>query len=365
MPCSQVETIPREDLGRSSGEAGQEWHLSYPPVLARRSDETLLVELEDGGFEEWQEVADFGDSKPDDRHYTLDSHTGVLRLGPTLRDAGGREVQYGAIPVAGRLLAFSGYRTGGGTRGNIGKSSITVLKSSIPYIATVTNGSPAIGGEDAETLEMAMLRGPQLLRARSRAVTTDDFEYLAMQATPEVARAKCVPPTPEQVAAGKAVSKMLLVPASGHTDSTIPPNELRLSDRARVEVAQYLDSRRLITSTVQLDAPEYRFVSVEVDVRARKRVSKEELQNKIDKALYHLINPVNGGPERDGWPWERSLFQSEVTALVQGIEGVEYVEGVRFFVADPATGTRTQVQGTISCPPNGLLASFRHVVVVK
>lgn len=365
VPSSQVERIEYEVLGRSNGKAGQEWQLAFPPMLARRSGETLEVEQEDGSFLAWEEVEDFGASTTEDNHYTLDSISGALRFGPTIRDSGGRELQYGAVPPEGALLRFTRYRTGGGTKGNVGKSTINVLKSSIPYVTSVTNGRPAVGGEDSETLQMAMLRGPQLLRARSRAVTSEDYEYLSMQATPEVARALCVPPAPEAVAAGKGVIKVLLVPASVHTDTPVPPNELRLSERARAEVMAYLNERRLVISTVQLDPPEYRFVSVEVDARARKRTNKEALQATIQRELYALINPVNGGPERAGWPWERNLFQSEITALVQGIEGVEYVEDVRFFVVDTATGTKSRVQGTITCPPNGLLASYNHTVSVK
>ena len=109
-------------------------------------------------------------------------------------------------------MRFTKYRTGGELKGNVGKNSVTVLKSSIPYVAEVKNAAPAIGGEDAETLEMLMVRGPQMLRARSRAVTTEDYEYLAKEATPEVARARCIPPTPEEVASGKGVIKVLLVP---------------------------------------------------------------------------------------------------------------------------------------------------------
>ncbi len=364
-PVSQVEHVRHEDVGRSNGVSGQEFRLNYPPVLERRPGETLIVEKEGGNFEEWQEVQDFGDSKPDDRHFTLDSLSGILRLGPTLRDAGGREEQYGAIPPMGRLLSFTNYRTGGGVRGNVGASRITVLKSSIPFVAAVTNNRPATGGEDAESLEQAMIQGPKLLRARSRAVTIDDFEFLAMQATPEVARARCIPPSPDQVSAGNAVSRVLIVPASSHKETVIPPGELRLSTRAQTEVAQYLDARRLITSSIKVEPPVYRFVSVEVDARRRKNIKADELRETVERHLYRLINPVHGGPDGKGWPWERNLFQSEVTALVQGVDGVEYVEAVRFFVADPETGARTAVQGTVTCPPNGLLASFRHVVVVK
>ena len=364
VPASQVELIVGEVLGRSDGKASQEWHLNYTPILARRPDETLEVEYDDGTIVSWQEVDNFGDSHEDDCHFTLDSLSGTLRLGPTIRDAGGREVQYGAIPPTGTLLRFSRYRTGGGTRGNVGKSAVSVLKSSIPYVARVVNEEPAVGGEDAETLEMAMMRGPQLLRARNRAVTVDDYEFLAMQATPEVSRARAIPPTPEEANAGRNNVKLLLVPESSHKDEPIPPAELRLNDRARGEVMAYLDERRLVTYTVQLDTPLYRFVSIEVDVNARRRVNKEELKMAVERKLYGFVNPVHGGPDGKGWPWERSLFPSEVTAMVQSVEGVEYVDGIRFFVVDIATNTRSAVNGTITCPPHGLLASFNHVVKV-
>jgi hypothetical protein len=128
---------------------------------------------------------------------------------------------------------------------------------------------------------------------------------------------------------------------------------------------QYINDRRLVTSQVQLDAPEYRFVSVEVEVQSRRRANKESLLAEIQRRLYRLINPVHGGPEGTGWPWERSLFQSEVVALVQGIEGVESVEAVRLFVVDVSNDSRTAVGATITCPKDGLLASHTHRVSVK
>jgi predicted phage baseplate assembly protein len=365
VPASQVESINNEVLGRSNNTRGQEWKLSYSPVLERTPGEHLEVEGERGEWEVWQEVEDFGASGPDDLHYTLDSLTGMIRFGPAIRDAAGRELHYGAVPATGRQLRFTRYRTGGGEKGNVGKGTVNVLKTTVPFVANVTNGGPAIGGEDAETLEMLMVRGPQMLRARSRAVTTEDYEHLAMQATPEISRARCIPPTPEDIASGRGVIKVLLVPASSKTDEAIPPAELRLGERALEEVMAFINQRRMVTTQVQLESPAFRYVSVEVDVIARKRANKESLDEQITRQLYTLINPVNGGPGGNGWPWGRSLFHSEITALVQGIDGVEYVEGVRFYVIDTATGTRSKVEGTITCPPNGLLASFNHAVEVK
>ena len=59
-------------------------------------------------------------------------------------------------------------------------------------MSRVENRSPAIGGAEAETLEDAKARGPLLLRSRGRAVTAADFEELARDVAPEIARAHCV-----------------------------------------------------------------------------------------------------------------------------------------------------------------------------
>ncbi len=61
VPASQVAIIEGEVLGRSTGLAGQEWPLSTPPILERRTGEILQVEDEDGTFVPWIEVADWAE----------------------------------------------------------------------------------------------------------------------------------------------------------------------------------------------------------------------------------------------------------------------------------------------------------------
>src|SRR5262249_10130529 len=66
-------TIPNAVLGRSTGVPGEIFRLANTPVLA--GDPTrdyLVVEPPGGEPERWHEVADFGDSGADHRHYTLD-----------------------------------------------------------------------------------------------------------------------------------------------------------------------------------------------------------------------------------------------------------------------------------------------------
>ena len=89
--------------------------------------------------------------------------------------------------------------------------AISILKSSIPYVARVENRRPAAEGVDGEDIENAKVRGPILLRTRGRAVTTEDYEQLAREAAPEVARVRAVP-AGDGVDAGAV--RVLVVPAA-------------------------------------------------------------------------------------------------------------------------------------------------------
>src|SRR5258707_15386393 len=90
-------------------------------------------------------------------------------------------------------LRFNGYKPGGGVGEHVPLGRLSVLKTSIPYVTQIINRQPALGGRDAQTLADAKMRAPQMLRTRTRAVTAEDYEYLALQ-VPGVARATCLPP---------------------------------------------------------------------------------------------------------------------------------------------------------------------------
>ncbi|MEL6385276.1 MAG: putative baseplate assembly protein, partial [Cyanobacteria bacterium J06626_18] len=217
---SQCRLIVNELLGESTGKPGQSFQLQNGSVLPRREEEHLIVTSSVGLQEEvWQEVQDFSDSGPEDRHYTLDSITGQIQFGPLIREPAklreetqlrrqiqmqgatpdsenlssleALERQYGAVPQRGATLRMAAYRTGGGAQGNVQRGTLRILKSAVPYVTQVENHQAAINGADAESLEEAVIRVPSFLRTRERAVTPEDFETLALQSNRAVARAHC------------------------------------------------------------------------------------------------------------------------------------------------------------------------------
>lgn len=366
-----AETVLNEMVGRSDGTPGQTFTLLRTPLLARDlARDCLLVEPPGGETEQWHEVSDFADSHPEDHHFTLDNLDGVLTFGPALLQPDGSVYQFGATPPRGSLLRFQRYQHGGGAAGNVPVSVLSVVKSSIPYVARVTNRQAAVGGRDAQSLDDAKLRAPQVLRTRTRAVTADDYEYLACQLD-GVARACCLAPGaqpggPADLKPGQVV--VVVLPQAGEVTGRISPERLTVSAELRTTVLAHLNARQLLGATVDVRAPHYLWVAVDAKLRVAERSDPElnaTVQQRTEAELYRYLNPHVGGPQGHGWPFGRELHLSEVYALLQRVPAVEFVEDVRLQVrhAD-ANGAAQTVATRLVLPPHGVVCSDRHRISV-
>ena len=364
VAASHTFRVPSEALGISDGTPGQTFQLGRLPVMPRALDEFLEVSAEDGSYEPWSEVRDFGQSGPEDPHYLLDDVTGVLQLGPRIRSPQGREQQFGRVPIAGRRLRFTTYRSGGGLDGNVGARTLTVLKSSIPYVAWASNLGPALGGTDSEDIEHAKWRGPQTLRALERAVTAEDFESLARRASSAVGRVRCVIARPNATAGGPGVVELLVIPSLGDIEGAIPPEDLELPLRLRREVEAFLDQRRLITTEVVIGTPPYTWVSVSARIRTRLEADRNRVARDAGRAIYAYLHPTRGGPEGQGWPFDRPLHSGEIYACLQKLPDVDFVEQIALQEVDPLTGEKGPPVTEITPPLGGLLTSHEHSVDV-
>jgi predicted phage baseplate assembly protein len=369
VAASHASLVVGEVLGTSDGTPAQRFPVQNLPILPRRAgQETVEVETAGGDWQPWVEVSGFGSSGENDPHFALDDVGGMVELGPRIRTPDGRERQYGAVPEAGRRLRFSHYRSGGGQVGNVGARTLNVLKSGIPYVASVTNLNPAVGGADPEDLEHAKLRAPEVLRSRERAVTADDFEALALQASSAVTRARCHVVRglgPASGGVGPGIVRLLLVPAVPLFNGPVPQDLLTVSARVRGDVQHYLDERRLLTCEVVLEAPVYTWVSVVARLRASPLVDRDRLTERVNEAVYHYLHPSAGGPGGVGWPFGRELFVSEIYSLLQRTPGVDVVEEAAIYQVDPVTRTFSQPTNRIVPHGDGLICSYEHRIQVQ
>jgi predicted phage baseplate assembly protein len=310
-------------LGRSDGRANQTFRLNNYPLLPRQDGETVEVETAPGEWEPWVEVPDFGDSLEDDPHFVCDSASGEIRFGPALRGPDGTDQQYGRIPRRGSQLRFSRYRIGGGTRGNVGRNTLTVLKSSIPYVAAVRNRYGAQGGVDSETLDQAKLRAPRVLRSSDVAITASDYERCALNASDQVARAYCLA---AEMPGGSPGSVTLLIVPRVHVNGTpVTDDELVITRRLEEDLRNYMEPRRPLTVELAIAAPEFTRVGVEVTVQLRRGELSEDVETAVRDAFNRFLHPTVGGPEGKGWPLGRPLFAAELLAQLQAVQSVDFV----------------------------------------
>src|SRR5689334_8752112 len=333
VSAHHAEPAPAELLGASNGRPGQVFQVRRVPVLPRRFDET------DGVFP-WSGA------------------TGGIRFGPRVLDRQGRVRQHGAIPPIDAQIYVTGYRFGGGRRGNVPAERLTVLHTSIPFVAGVTNLDPSAGGVDAETVENAKVRGPMLLRGGRRAVTAEDVERLTLDAAPSVARARCLPPTSPSEPA-----RLLVVPRVEVAPENLVLDDLALSDELEEQIKAYLEPRRLLTMRLRIDAPRYQGVKVVAEVRAAPGVRTETVRERAERALYEYLNPLTGGPSGQGWPFDTDLKLGDVYGVLHGSFGVQGVEAVHFFSADlRRQRTLDQVEQRLRLLPEALFMSYEHRV---
>jgi predicted phage baseplate assembly protein len=362
--ATHAQVVRNELLGRSDGLPGQRFRLRHTPVLAREAGERLVVEIRGQEPQLWTEVADFADSRWEDRHYTLDAISGELRFGPAIRQPDETMRRYGAVPPRLASVIMRRYRTGGGVRGNVDTGVINTLKTAVPYIARVANRQPAKGGRDAETLEAAMMRVPALLRSRSRAVTESDFEYLALQALPDaIARVRCLQARSSdnsEVMPGQVY--VLVVPRVRYEAGYLAPDELRMSEDNIASLTAYLNEHRLLTTRLNVRTPAYRWVSARVVLGADAAADRQRLEAEVMAKLYAFLNPLTGGPDGTGWPFGRDLFVGDVYQTLQGIDGILFTRTVELYAATPGGPATGDPVDRIDIVAHGVVASGVHTV---
>lgn len=262
---------------------------------------------------EWNEVWNLDSSKPGDRHYTVDMTTGRVRFGDGIN---------GRIPPDGKdkdnIAIF--YRSGGGVRGNVAAGTINRVAEKLDELVTVENMRAASGGAEAETLDDAMICARKDLRTTYRAVTSADYESLAMN-TPgiRVARARAISGYhPDQKNWVPGIVTVVVVPESPYAKPEPSRGFLRT-------VHRHLDQHRLLTTEVFVVAPEYVEVTVAATVVIKPENNPGRVRDDVEMKLASFMNPITGGRDGKGWRFGRAVYRSEIYELIDGVAGVNYI----------------------------------------
>lgn len=383
---TQGETITEEIIGSGDGEQNQTHKFQHGDVLKDedvRVQEVLSVEERErierelgrdsvtdredlgGTWVRWKATKALFDSGAQDRYYEIDRATGSLRFG---------DGEHGRIPPAGvdNIRAFS-YRTGGGSIGNVPANKIESLATAVDGIESVFNPSPAGGGADkADTKEMLTI-GPRRLSHLDRAVSVEDFEELALEASRQIAKVRCLATTnltlsgigkPDpcdpgqlhQTVEERGRVSLIIVPDS---DEPRPCPSLELRRSVKDYLSERAPSALARSERIVVRPPDYVTVGVQAEIFVTTLEQAAAAESGARNKLTEFLHPVRGGPDGKGWDFGRPISKSDVFAVLERIPDIDRVENLRFLFRDQENSD------LVAIGPNELLASGEHKLRIK
>jgi hypothetical protein len=344
VPAVQSATVSRAVAGSGTGAPAQTIQLARVPVLhgqrllVREADlppapEIAAIEADegpgavpgeagpDGVWIRWHEVPTLARSGPRDRHYTVERIAGLLAFGDNVHAL--------ALPAGVDNVAIEHHATTDGAAGNQPPGALAQLQSSIPFVESVQNPLAADGGSDAEPLPLALVRGPQRLRNRGRAVAAEDYEWAAKEARgTRVARAHALPNRDPQQRFHPGWVTLIVIPHG--TERRLAPSEELVRDvedvveaRAAAVVAATSPAHLAVTG------PGYVPVELAVEVVPVALTAAQSVRARVHARLDGFLHALTGGPDGGGWPLGRDVHLSELYAALEDLAVVDHVHSLR------------------------------------
>jgi uncharacterized phage protein gp47/JayE len=267
----------------------------------------------------WYSQPHFYFSGPEDRHYVIDRRRGRLFFSDGSRSA---------IPPAGAAILAREFRTGGGLKGNVTERTINQLLADVPGVEEIFNPRAAEGGADGESLESVSARGPHTVRHHGRALTRSDYAALAREASPAVARARVLP---NRNAAGQFKPGWVTVQIIPQSEAPRPQPSFGLREQVRQFIEKHAPAEVSQSQQVNVIGPNYQPIDVAATIAPVQPDEAGEVAKRAREALLEFFHPLRGGPERAGWEPGRDVFVSDVAAVLERVEGVDYVEELILF----------------------------------
>lgn len=317
----------------------------------RRDSEGNILQV----WVRWTAVRDLTQSGNRDRHYVIDRTFGRIRVGDGV---------HGMHPPKGGLEQMKvTYQVTSGQIGNVGARQINQMQDSIAFVGEVYNPEPAAGGCQAEKLESALVRGPELLKHRNRAVSSKDYEWLAREAYPNIAKVTCIANRNAYMQKEIGAMTLVILPKEGQQGSSTFPELKKQVERFILGRASSLVA---FPERLQVIEPVYMEISVSavVAVEGMDTVVLTEIQA-LEK-LNRFLDPLTGNFDNKGWAIGQSIHPSVFYALLKSIRAISHVEKLYMSVYKIEDNERIELDvNRLPSLPHGIIVSGKHKVVVN
>lgn len=192
------------------------------------------------------------------------------------------------------------------------------------------------GSRDAEAsdddVDEAIRREVVALARPRRAVTTADFESIALDATQAVTgglgRACCV----DGIRIDRDEAGLRIVRRAADFTVVVVPSEDRAADDETLEaVHQRLAPACLLGSRVHVVPPIRVQLAIDATIATDERRPADEWRRRCRDALDDRFSPwARSAANPSGWPFGRPVFLADAVEALESVDGVDEVSKVRF-----------------------------------
>jgi hypothetical protein len=337
--ANQSMSVPQEPLGTGGGNLEQTFSIQRPPVLEGEVLEVrewqgtgewqfdlVGVAAQDLTFDRdpvtqgitavwvrWYSRAHFYGATPSERCFVVDRARGIVEFG-----AG----QHGMALPAGRAVRIS-YQSGEAVDGQasttVAAGAITELRMAVPMVESVVNPVAATGGADTEALDAVKMRGAESIRSGGRGVSAEDLEWLAHEATPEVARAHCLPLTGPAGYAQRGWVTLIVVPFSLDPQ---PQPSAETKRRIQTHLAQNVSATSF--RGIRVTGPTYTLVSIRAEIVPQQPDQAATVEAAVRQRLNQFLHPLTGDTDQRGWQFGQPVRLSQIARVIEETDGVDY-----------------------------------------
>lgn len=321
--------------------------MALPAGMAPVLPSSLALALQDraGDWQDWQRQDSLVAADGERRVFTFDRSLSVLRFG---------DGYAGRVPAPAQDLRLA-LELGGGAIGNHPAGLVWRARDGGP--ADLVSLTPAVGGEEAESMAGARQRLASALVAVTRAVTAEDHAVLA-ETAPGIARHRAAVAPGFDPAFPCAWSSdsitVFVVPVTGE-DAPAPVAD----PGALQQIRTVLGAARLITTRVFVEPVVLRPAAIEIELEGLPALAPT-LAAELRAVLGRYLHPALGGAEGTGWPFGHPLRASELMRVIeQNLPGGAQVGAVSIrLLDDPGSAASSCGDTAIGTYELPWLASF-------
>lgn len=224
-----------ELVATSTGQQNQKWAIANSPLI----DGTLTVLV--NGIA-WTQVSNFARSTSSDKHFVVDTDEDSIT---SLVFGDGVN---GLVPPSTQEIRAD-YKTGGGSRGNAAKNTVTQIVTSSTTVLTCNNAAKMTGGSDRKTVTQLKVALPADLSTQNRGVSDDDYASLALNIS-GVAKAAA------EKGSGVNEINLFIAPSGGGQPSNVLLNS----------VISGLQTKKMSGTKLNPGGPYYQDLRIEMDL---------------------------------------------------------------------------------------------------